>query len=433
MKDDFEKRGVKRKRFEPPKPKDLGARIVGKLHHDIKEVRKAAKKAKSFETQKLVKKLKGLRLKSDPNVEDCEQQLEELKRINHEAVANTALRSKLTKDKVLSDHESMQTALSQELADNLLQPASGGTAAKVQSRLLSSKILASEVASVVEDLRSVIHPFTTDSQDGDVSAELDESMPERPKKLKKLSMQDIPEDEDVEMDLGGNDEDEEEDEEDEEDIVDAGEDDENNADEWESGTIGDDEKEPDNGWESGSIAGESDGFMDEDLPSDSEEVPQRTSVKAVPAAGQSTFLPSLSTGFIRGSDSDWSDTADQAAELGQKKNRRGQRARRAIWEKKYGKNANHKKKEAASAETERGRKRWPNGNKASDRFSNKGPSRKFQGGEPPAQSKPQASGRDERGPATGDRDARPLHPSWEAKKKLSAAIVPPTGRKIKFS
>lgn len=33
-------------------------------HHGLKEIRKAAKKAKTFETQKLVKKLKGLR--SDP-------------------------------------------------------------------------------------------------------------------------------------------------------------------------------------------------------------------------------------------------------------------------------------------------------------------------------------------------------------------------------
>jgi hypothetical protein len=30
-------------------------------HHDLKEVRKAAKKAKTFEMQKLVKKIKGLR------------------------------------------------------------------------------------------------------------------------------------------------------------------------------------------------------------------------------------------------------------------------------------------------------------------------------------------------------------------------------------
>jgi hypothetical protein len=30
-------------------------------HHDLKEIRKAAKKTKAFETQKLVKKLKDLR------------------------------------------------------------------------------------------------------------------------------------------------------------------------------------------------------------------------------------------------------------------------------------------------------------------------------------------------------------------------------------
>lgn len=121
-------------------------------------------------------------------------------------------------------------------------------------------------------------------------------------------------------------------------MAEVGEDEEIDADGWESGTVGDDEKELDNGWESGSIAGESSGYMDEDPPSDSQEVIKKPSVKIGPIAGpskinskvpagQSTFLPTLSTGFIRGSDSDWSDDEDQAADLGQKKNRRGQRAR----------------------------------------------------------------------------------------------------------
>lgn len=207
------------------------------------------------------------------------------------------------------------------MTDNLLVRVEGGTAAaKIQSRLLSSKILASEVAATVEDLRSVINPNTDYSQDGDVSAEMDESLSERPVKMKKMER--ISEDEDVEMDLGDGDEE----------LVEVGEDD----DGWESGTVGDDEKE--NGWESGSIAGESSGYMDEDPPSDTEEALQKPSTKMGPIAGpsksnakapagQSTFLPTLSTGFVRGSDSDWSEDEDKVADLGERKNRRGQRAR----------------------------------------------------------------------------------------------------------
>ncbi|KAG8628657.1 hypothetical protein KVT40_002522 [Elsinoe batatas] len=51
----------------------------------------------------------------------------------------------------------------------------------------------------------------------------------------------------------------------------------------------------------------------------------------------SAFLPSLTMGgYISGSDS-----ADDLSDAAPKKNRRGQRARRAIWEKKFGKEAKH--------------------------------------------------------------------------------------------
>ena len=46
-------------------------------------------------------------------------------------------------------------------------------------------------------------------------------------------------------------------------------------------------------------------------------------------AGESTFLPSLSVGFVGGSDSDWSDAEADLADAPVKKNRRGQRARKA--------------------------------------------------------------------------------------------------------
>lgn len=219
----------------------------------------------------------------------------------------------------------MQTALSKELTTNLLEPAEGGTvAAKIQSRLLSSKVLSTEVAAAVEDLRSVII-IPTDSQEGDISANLDDSASERPTKMKKVAGNS--EDSDVEMELGKADEA----------ADDIEEEDEGDTDGWQSGTIGDDEKEPEDDWESGSVVGEFDEYMDEDPPSDSQEELKAVSNKSGSMAktnfkvptGESTFLPTLSAGFIRGSDSDWSDKEDDAADFGQKKNRRGQRARRA--------------------------------------------------------------------------------------------------------
>ncbi|THV05302.1 Bud-site selection protein [Dendrothele bispora CBS 962.96] len=441
MKPEFQQKGIKRKRheqFRETSQKDVGTKVVGKLHHDLKEVRKAAKKAKAFETQKLVKKLKSLRLRegSEQDINDCESQLEELKGLSHDAVANTALKSRLSKDKVLSENESMQTAMDRELSSNLLSPATGGTiAARVQSRLLSSKILAAEVNTTVEDLRAVVRPVE-DSQDADISVE-DEIM-ERPKKLKKVEGKALTVrsgDEDVEMDLETT----------EGKVLEQTPDDDVDAAGWESGTIGDDEREPGDDWESTSLGDNgSDGYMDEDTPEEDEEAVSKPSTsKAGPTRskvqdGQSTFVSSLSTGFVRGdSDSDWSESEAKVADFTQKKNRRGQRARRAIWEKKYGRNANHKKKEAAET-AERGRKRWPNTN--SERRDTHGNSSQFtfaRQGKTIKQDAPVQQDVDRPQRNESSASGKALHPSWEAKKKLkekqSINVQPPPGRKIKFS
>ena len=58
-----------------------------------------------------------------------------------------------------------------------------------------------------------------------------------------------------------------------------------------------------------------------------------------------TFLPSLTMGYISDSNSEISNLSSTASNGGPKlrKNRRGQQERRQIWEKKYGQNANHLK------------------------------------------------------------------------------------------
>lgn len=150
--------------------------------------------------------------------------------------------------------------------------------------------------------------------------------------------------------------------------------------------------------------------------------------------GGSTFLPTLMGGYLSGEESA-TDNEDVAPPP--RKNRRGQRARREIWEKKYGAKAAHLKKEAEKAKNvvwdpKRGAVT------AKDRAVRKGRngfvrSREQVTGE---NAIPVASrNRGVTGPTEKEkRDAKPLHPSWiaarKAKEEKKAASF--EGKKIVF-
>ncbi|KAF8895384.1 Bud-site selection protein [Infundibulicybe gibba] len=427
------KRGIKRKRYEPPE-KDLAVKVSGKLHHGLREVRKAAKKAKTFETQKLLKKLKGFRQKKGENpqeIADLEAQLVALKEITHEAAGNTALKTKINKDKLLSANEHVQAALKSELSSNQLEPALSAThAAKVQSRLLSSKILAAEIAIVVSDLKVVLQPR---SDDGD--AWVEEPTVQGPKKLKAKTgtAEGITE---AAIVVGGSSDSGSDDEGEEAEAVDdAG---------WESGTINsieDDDSDVGklNTQPSGSESEISEDKQRKPRPAEKSLKPGTSKPLQNPPKAQSTFLPSLAVGFARAGsdDSEWSDSEAKLIDIGQKKNRRGQRARRAIWEKKYGRNANHKKKEA-----EVQKKILPVPPPPGKKYNKSVPQFRQQADTGWGQRTDQAaisstSVRQNRTEPADRRGTQALHPSWEAKKRLKerehAGIVPSQGKKIKFS
>lgn len=242
--------------------------------------------------------------------------------ISHDAVATTALRSRLTKDRLLADNEHIQTALAKELETNLLISAPPGTpAAKVQSRLLSSKLVAASISHVVSDLKAVINPPE------DAGDEEDAEPLRRPTKVTKLSSDSTLGDVDVEMQNAGSDTDE----------ISTTRDmdiDQDASYESESGTVGDDEKEQydDDGWESGSLSDTPVGAGREaENSSEDEAGAAGPSLSSKNAASSSTFLPSLAVGFTRGDsgDSDWSDGEDRETTVEPRKNRRGQRARQA--------------------------------------------------------------------------------------------------------
>lgn len=177
----------------------------------------------------------------------------------------------------------------------------------------------------------------------------------------------------------------------------------------------------------------------------------KVKAKSVPIANPATtFLPTLMGGYWSGGESEVSDNDDDPARIEpRRKNRPGQQARRAIWEKKYGAGANHVKKQRQQSEQERkGRdsgwdprrgatgegdrrsKKWGSNKHeavSSEKGTNKDQSRGrsgFGGGEKDRRRPPQSQ---------QPKDTKPLHPSWEAAKKAKEQRhVGFQGKKVTF-
>lgn len=133
-------------------------------------------------------------------------------------------------------------------------------------------------------------------------------------------------------------------------------------------------------------------------------------------------LPALATGYYSGGESDEEERNDAMVKdiTEPRKNRRGQRARQKIWEKKYGKNAKHKVKEHERALSDRERlrseyevrkaKREEKQRVWKEREAEKEAKRKIQ-----------------------EEKAQKLHPSWEAKLKQQQSLKAKfSGKKVTF-
>lgn len=159
------------------------------------------------------------------------------------------------------------------------------------------------------------------------------------------------------------------------------------------------------------------------------------------SAGNSAFLPTLMGGYISGSESEASDLDDGPP----RKNRRGQRARQAIWEKKYKDKAKHvqKQQEMASSGRDQGwdMKRGAVGDDGDNKPWKKGIHNPFDSKNvhPERQRQMQGTRQHEdteriqtfdkpkpKVPPTRD-DTGTLHPSWAAAKKSKEE-----GQKIAF-
>ncbi|KAM7215083.1 protein bud22 [Rhypophila decipiens] len=191
--------------------------------------------------------------------------------------------------------------------------------------------------------------------------------------------------------------------------------------------------------ESGSFNGFSDDASEQsDSESSADNSPPRKK-KAAPSTGrpgESAFIPSLMAGYISDSNSEASDL-DIAPNS--RKNRRGQRARQAIWEKKFKEQAKHLREGGNKAnkrddgwDMKRGAvdpdsagKPWKSGIK-NPLLEKDGKKEEGNGG---GGSKPAAGM-----PPKKRDDEGTLHPSWEARKKAKEKLetAPFQGKKITF-
>lgn len=160
-----------------------------------------------------------------------------------------------------------------------------------------------------------------------------------------------------------------------------------------------------------------------------------TKGSAAPAQN-TTFLPSLMAGgYWSGSEEATDEEADAQPK---RKNRMGQQARRALWEKKFGAGANHVKEEQIAAKYGGRDNGWDTKLGATDSGRGRGGKRGGFGGGFGRPNRHTESGASSGGQKPGKpkgppKDEGPLHPSWEAKRKAKEqAPVAFAGKKMTF-
>lgn len=165
-------------------------------------------------------------------------------------------------------------------------------------------------------------------------------------------------------------------------------------------------------------------------PSASPEPEKTSKTRASAKPTKSAFVPSLTMGgYWSGSESE----PEMDVDVAPRKNRRGQRARQAIAEKKFGTKAKHLQNEQAQGGKDRN-SGWDAKRGATDGHRARGPgSRAFSSGGGFKKSG-RVDGVDAPPKKKHRDDDGPIHPSWEAAKKAkeAKATAPFQGKKITF-
>ena len=158
--------------------------------------------------------------------------------------------------------------------------------------------------------------------------------------------------------------------------------------------------------------------------------PKQQPSKPTPATS-TTFLPSLSMGgYVSGSESEDPD-AENESQQPVRKNRMGQQARRALWEKKYGAGAKHVRAQQEKEKRDRDRG-WDMKRGATGASGGGGREKKKMDGSRPRPQRDNAGHGQKQGKKEDD---KPMHPSWEAARKAKEAqknTMAFQGKKVTF-
>lgn len=398
----------------PKRKRDDSQKTGGKLEEQLEEweqeLKRSLKQAKGFERQRLSKRIKD----SPPDkVERLEREVVVLKSLDLGSVARAHLSSSLLKIKGVAESPKLPPTIRPVTKPNI-SPDEHTALHNVTSALCNRK----QVKDVVE--KAVMG----------VCMALRVPMPDKRKKLKiaREEQEDQPDDIHKKTGNGASPEDSSSHN------VTPGIKDESDDKSW--GGFSDNEQAKDHSrnahsraedW-SGPSEEEDSGEEDSDSDSDSDDEetyaqqpPKSKARKTGPAnAANSMFLPSLMGGYIENSDSDASDIEDAP-----RKNRRGQRARQAIWEKKFGNKAKHKVKQSrdegwdlqrGAVGSDDGRHPWKRGIKSP--FERRQQQQRADEPEPKRQQREVQIG--SKPPPRPINDG-PLHPSWAAAQKKKAA------------
>ncbi|BEJ12148.1 hypothetical protein CspHIS471_0206080 [Cutaneotrichosporon sp. HIS471] len=394
-------------------------KIAKRIPAGLKKLHPVFKQARKEETMRLIKKIRFMKTKSE-DVSELEAQLNLLSAVQLHALATTHLRQKVKKHHKLK-RVALPSSIIEALPVNPSVASSSSTAtpdviAKVENRLCSSKQVADAIKPVV--LWVLCEPgatlkvtkgknVNTKAKRAKVESESeDESEDER---VVAGPVEGLDSDDEAVMEDRAADE--------------AG---------WESGSVGDsDGEDSDPDYEGGIIAPQSDSESESEAPPKKkvkapESKPTRKEKKGKADGSSSMFLPSLAEGFAVGDgDSDPDMDDDEDGIIGNKKvvrkNRRGQRARQAIWEKKYGKGAKHVVK---AQEEEEKKKRGPQGQRRDQGWGGRDSEAQTAHAAKPA---PRT--------AAPKPQAESLHPSWEAARLRKQGAVDkdaPKATKIVF-
>ncbi|GAA5859715.1 hypothetical protein JCM8547_006996 [Rhodosporidiobolus lusitaniae] len=465
------------------------------LHHALKLLGKAVKKSKTFELQKVTRKLRTAREPKEGEVDaaavaDLEAQLQAIKTLNLDSVPPQLLRTRLAKLPALRSASFLPSLLSSIPTIPIypeLDPQSAE--GKARNRVLANKVVPEAWDEVVRAVRKrmgeEVESKGGKGKEKEVVQEPKKRItmdPGRAAALEKALLEGAGADGEDEGESSA-DEGPKEGFTDEEAAGSEGEDDDDaiarelaalndgvgSEGEW-SGSEDEDDRD-----EAGAA---SDSSFPISRPSassapSSKKRPQPSLSPSPPPASKkaksakptkpitsSSFLPTLAGGYISYSDSDgedakWVKASEREDKKSQRKNRRGQRARQAIWEKKFGSAANHVVKSQGGkpvplAKMKELKKKRANGTAPEPALSNEpynplnarggstnpnaqdlgNKARSFGGKVGTTGAAPVTAGA-----AGAAASGEKMHPSWEAKRMLKeqqALAAKPAGKKITF-